>query len=292
MYKLVFNYRNNQQLRESFNQLALKTFDLDFRNWYQYDYWNEDYIPYSFIKGNQVIANASITKLHIIINGKSYHAIQIGTVMTDEKYKKQGLARKLMEHILEKYKDACDFIYLFANETVLNFYPKFGFTRIDESVYCLDLEETGLASSISENIRKIMIEEDRALLEKFAKERYVNSQVLDVQDYSSLLLFYFSIPFHDMIYHIAELDTLVLMEEEGDTIHVFDIIALKKPDIKTIVANIQKETTKKVIFYFTIDENMTGLSVEKQSNDEDALFILAKEPLLNGHFLFPITSHT
>lgn len=36
---LMKDYRNNEELRASFNVLAKKTFGLDFEDWYQNGYW-------------------------------------------------------------------------------------------------------------------------------------------------------------------------------------------------------------------------------------------------------------
>jgi predicted GNAT family acetyltransferase len=58
----------------------------------------------------------------IVSFGKEYQAIQIGTVMTHPDYRKKGLAKKLIEHITAIYEKQSDFIYLFANKTVLDFY--------------------------------------------------------------------------------------------------------------------------------------------------------------------------
>lgn len=43
--------------------------------------------------------------------------------MTHPDYRNQGLAAKLLNHIIGKYEKEYDYIYLFANETVLDFYP-------------------------------------------------------------------------------------------------------------------------------------------------------------------------
>jgi len=141
-YELVSDYRNNESLKESFNALAIRTFELDFRGWYNKNYWNDKYIPYSFLDEDKIIANASVNKMSIIINGKTYRAIQIGTVMTDENYRNQGLAKQLMQHIMKQHENTCDFIYLFANDTVLDFYPKFDFTRLNESEFSLNLSKS------------------------------------------------------------------------------------------------------------------------------------------------------
>ena len=58
-YKLVKQVVHDDVLRNSFINLAIKTFDLSFKEWYKKGYWTESYIPYAFVDNNKVIANAS-----------------------------------------------------------------------------------------------------------------------------------------------------------------------------------------------------------------------------------------
>ncbi|WP_399632489.1 GNAT family N-acetyltransferase [Sporosarcina sp. SG10008] len=290
-YELVSDYRNNESLKENFNTLAMKTFELDFRGWYKKGYWDEKYIPYSFVDEGKVIANASINKMSIVINGKMCEGIQIGTVMTDEDYRNQGLAKQLMQHIMKEYENTCDFMYLFANDTVLDFYPKFGFTRLNESEFSLDLAKSSIQMNKDAKVKRLTIEIDLALLEKFAENRHVNSTILDVENNESLLMFYFTLAFREAIFYVENLETIVLMEEEEDTLHIFDIISLKVPNIEAVLASIVKETTKKVVFYFTPDFTIEGMTATIMPNDDDALFVLTKKSLLKGNFMFPLTSH-
>lgn len=276
-FELVSDYRNNESLKESFNALAIRTFELDFRGWYNKNYWNDKYIPYSFLDEDKIIANASVNKMSIIINGKTYRAIQIGTVMTDENYRNQGLAKQLMQHIMKQHENTCDFIYLFANDTVLDFYPKFDFTRLNESEFSLNLSKSPIQMNKNSNVKPLTIENDITLCEKFAKNRYVNSTVLDVKQNESLLMFYFTLVFHEAIFYLEDLETIVLMEEEEETLHIFDIISLEAPNIEAVLASIVKETTKKVVFYFTPDFTIVGMTATLMPNDDDALFVLTKK---------------
>ncbi|MFP3389728.1 GNAT family N-acetyltransferase [Brevibacillus sp. SIMBA_040] len=291
-YELVSNYRNNESLKESFNSLAIKTFKLDFRGWYDKGYWNDNYIPYSFVDKGKVIANASVTKMSVIINGQTHKAIQVGTVMTDENYRNQGLAKQLMQHILREHENRCDFMYLFANETVLDFYPRFGFTRLHESEFSIDLAKSSIQMNTASKVKQLTIEYDLALLEKFAKNRHVNSRILDVEQNESLLLFYFTLVFYEALFYVEDLETIVLMEEEEDILRIFDIISLQAPNVEAVLASIVKETTKKVEFCFTPDFTIEGMTATIMPNDDDALFVLTKKPLLKGNFMFPLTSHS
>ncbi|MDQ0272190.1 GNAT family N-acetyltransferase [Cytobacillus purgationiresistens] len=290
-YKLVSDYRNNKELRKSFNELAKETFGIDFSGWYEKGYWGDSYIPYSYTENGNVIANASIFKMSVVINSKTYNAMQIGTVMTDQRYRNKGLAKELMLHIMELHKVSCDFMYLFANESVLDFYPKFGFSRLDESEYCLALDKSNVQRVNNTSLKRLTIEENLTLLEDYATNQYICAKQIDVRNNKNLLMFYFTIVFPEAIYYIEDLETIVLMEHEEETLHVFDIISHQKQDIETLLANIITDSTKQVVFHFTPEYLVAGMEVNTMANDDDALFILSDTPLLKGHFKFPFTSH-
>ena len=72
MYEIIKNYRDNEQLRHSFNELAMKTFDIDFEDWYQNGYWTDRYNPRSIVIDGKVVANVSVntTVFEIVYKNK------------------------------------------------------------------------------------------------------------------------------------------------------------------------------------------------------------------------------
>ncbi|WKK99868.1 GNAT family N-acetyltransferase [Paenibacillus amylolyticus] len=154
-----------------FFELAVNTFEINFEDWYQQGYWGERYIPYSYVDGDQVIANVSVNILELIIHGEKKKAIQIGTVMTHPDYRGKGLSTRLMNKVLEEYDNKYDYMYLFANESVLDFYPKFGFKPVEEHLFSINY--TAKKSPEPANIRKINVTNavDLRLIQKLASER-------------------------------------------------------------------------------------------------------------------------
>lgn len=137
MGKLELNcdFKDNDVLRSSFNNLTEKTYGFNFENWYENGCWRDLHIPYSLIYENKVVANVSVNIIDFLVLGEKKRYIQLGTVMTDKDYRNQGLCRKLMGIVLEEWENKCDMIYLFANDSVLDFYPKFGFVKSNEYQY-------------------------------------------------------------------------------------------------------------------------------------------------------------
>ncbi|MGE7947095.1 GNAT family N-acetyltransferase [Lysinibacillus sp. NPDC093688] len=289
-YQLIFDYKDNQNYRESFNELAKLVFDLDFSQWYEKGCWNDQYICYSYIDGERVIANASISKMTVTVNGKDYKAIQVGTVMTHPDYRHKGLARKLMNDIIDKYEEQFEFIYLFANETVLDFYPKFGFSRVQESRYFINADK--LKKKSNTMIRKLDVENnnDLSLLKLYAKERIPSSSILGVKNNESLLMFYFLIAFPHSIYFIEEEDVIVLFEKEGEELHLFDVISRSNIDVKEVLGYITTSDIKRIIFHFIPD--CQDLESEVIEAEDDVLFIRPMIKFGTERPLFPLTSHS
>lgn len=129
------DYRDDTALRGSFNELAKAVFGLDFEGWYRSGYWKEAYNPYSMVENGRVVANVSVNRMEFDCGGISKNLIQLGTVMTAKEYRGRGLIRELMEWIEEDCAAQADGMFLFANDSVLEFYPKFGFRQAREYVY-------------------------------------------------------------------------------------------------------------------------------------------------------------
>ena len=125
--QILKGYRDDDTLRGSFDRLARRTFDLTFEDWYQNGFWGDDYIPYSVVIDGAVAANVSVNRTNFVLDGETKRFIQLGTVMTDERYRNRGLIRRLMTEIDRDFAGQADGVYLFANDSVLDFYPKFGF---------------------------------------------------------------------------------------------------------------------------------------------------------------------
>ncbi|BBI33294.1 GNAT family N-acetyltransferase [Cohnella abietis] len=293
-YQLVNDYKLNETYKESFNELAKTVFEIDFKQWYEKGCWNDNYICYSYVDGDKVIANASINKMIIISNGKEYKAIQVGTVMTHPDYRNQGLSGKLMNHIIDKYEREYDFIYLFANETVLDFYVKFGFEKVQESRFSLHISELEEKPEIAHLWRRLDINDssDYERIESLARERLPVSSILGVKNNEHLLMFYFILVFNESIYYIEEIDVIVIYKQEDNHLHIFDIISSKKAEIDTILHSIVSAKTEIIHFYFTPDYEGKSIQTEQITESDDNLFV---RPLLQGaptHFVFPITSHS
>jgi predicted N-acetyltransferase YhbS len=278
---LLKDYKSNEKLRKSFNELATSVFGINFEEWYQKGYWNNRYIPFSYVDGNKVVANVSVNVLDFVIDSERKKAIQIGTVMTHPDYRNRGLSRSLMNKVLEEYENNYDFMYLFANQNVLEFYPKFGFTSVKEYQFSMEYSpsQSDLAGIHKLDGNKM---EDLQFIYKFASERIPVSQAFGTQNSQGLLMFYCIYVFPNTICYLEKEEAIVIFEQEGKQLNIFDIVSKREVKIDNILAKITNSHINKIVFHYTPDYK--GLGIQSDIfNGDDVLFVKTK-----GNNQFPL----
>lgn len=286
-YLIDKNIRENTKRRQSFNELATKTFGLSFENWYQNGYWTEDYRPYALLEGDKVIANVSVNIIDLEWEHQTRKYIQLGTVMTDEAYRNQGLSRILMEEVMKDWADCCDSMYLFAGEDVLDFYPKFGFVKADEHQQRLAIQKKetliqALDMSVKEDIQKLM-----------TYYAYGNPYAaLSMQNNTGLLMFYCSQFLRDCVYYVKDYDAILVAEMYEEKLICYDVYAPEAGAIEELLGAFASEKIKEALLGFTAKE-VFKLQGDLLQEEDTTLFILkGKENLFAKHpLMFPMLSH-
>lgn len=286
--RLLYDYKNNEILRLSFNELAQQTFGISFEEWYQAGFWNDRYICYSYVDEHKVVANLSVSKMDLVLHGKKIKALQIGTVMTHSDYRKRGLLRKLMEFVLDQYEEEYDLIYLFGNKSVLEFYPKFGFTPHSEIQFSLDVK---VHSPEKKSVQKLDASnaDHVKLVQRLAVSRRPISQVCGFEQAEHLLMWYFLNVFKNYYYYLPENDALVVAAQGENTLHLFDIVSREEVDFSYIVNQIADQDVTNVAFYFNPDVLQIQVKSSLLEEDDDVLFVKSKVDL-GEKFKYPITA--
>ncbi len=314
-YRLVKSYRDDRHLRQSFCSLADRTFGIDFEEWYQKGYWTDAYNPYSIVCDRKVVASVSVNlmpyKQLAVVSGeeslgerltdaqenihtgaetkniyrhKNY--IQLGTVMTDPEYRGKGLIRRIMSEIWKDYDANADGYFLFANDSVLDFYPKFGFREAGEFQYEKELNCAGecTAKPVAMNRR-----EDWEFMESVISGSVPNSAFF-MRGNVGLTMFYLSGFMSDCVYYVPEEDAYVVAEMDGDTLILEEIYA-------DHVVNTEKigrafGTVGKMIFGFTpLDKEKYERCVRKE--EDTTLFLRGIDcgEFEEAGIMFPVLTH-
>lgn len=284
-FTLIKDFKNNDVLRASFNALTQRTYGFDFENWYQQGYWPSNYIPYAFAFNNQVIANVSVNCIDFLFEGNLYKLLQIGTVMTDPAYRQQGLSAALMNAVLADYEGKVDGIYLFANDSVLNFYPKFGFAQTSETVHAKTIHKPDTPL----HMRQLNLNDpaDKALLLESLETKVPNA-VVSMENYDGLYLFYLINFMTDCLYYIEALNAVAIAESDGDTLHLMDIFCPEVLAPERVGQALMTQETMTLRLGFT-PLNGEGYETMLLSADDTTLFIKGLLPFSQA--MFPVLSH-
>ena len=266
MYEIVKHYRDNKALRRSFNALAEKTFGLNFEGWYQNGFWGDNYDPYSVVIDGEVVANVSVNKTDMMIGGQRKRIYQLGTVMTAEEYRNRGLIRAIMAEVEQDIRDA-DGVYLFANDSVTEFYPKFGFQKGTEHIYSKAVDQSGENRMVNVPMETSA---DWAVLSK-AMEASTFRGGCDMVGNPELIFFYVSQFMQECVFHSAELDAYVIAELEDGELLLHNVFCPNAVSLEDVIAAFGGEV-KKVNLGFAPEE-IAGFDIQELCEEECTFFV-------------------
>ncbi len=284
-YIFIKEFKDITKYREDLNQLVEATYGFNFEEWYLQGFWGDRYRPYSLLHNGTIVANISVNPMEFLVEGKVCKALQIGTVMTDIAYRGKGLSRALMNIVLEEYEQEYDFIYLYANDTVLDFYPRFGFQREEEyghigQVYTntnryafekLDLGEPKKKELLLQLVRRAKPCCEYAML-----------------DNPGLIMFYLNSFLSENIFYCEELSLVAVAEYEGDTLKLIEVFCEHEFDLKEVMQSLATAPGMKVVLGFTPFDT-TGFESVPLREEGTTLFTKGKNLLKQGRF--PELSH-
>ncbi len=292
--ELVCDYMRDDTLRHALNELTAKTFYFDFESWVTNGYFEGDYIPYSFIEDGKIVSNVSANRMIFLQNGVRKNYIQIGTVMTDKAYRKQRLARKLLAHVIEQYKNECDSFYLFANLDAVDFYAKCGFSKEVEYCYSVKDEFCGEKSkSIGENFIPVdaSYKQMKQKYMDMVRHSAVNSSMEQINKFS--LQMFYTVDMEN-VYYAKDIDCFIIAEVENDVLLLQSVICRNKVMLSEILQRVGTKYHKcRLGFTPASDDMYMCISERYNGENEYRLFYLGEkmESIMHEKIYFPELSH-
>jgi len=285
-YAFVGNAIKDDQHRESYFALINKVFGLDFAPWHQAGFCVDDFVPYTLFDGGVAVASAGIVINRFKWQGQAKKYVQISTVATHPDYRKKGLSRWLMDRILEDWKGNCDGIYLYANDSVVDFYPQFGFVEACEHRYSMPI------TRVDGSFRKLDLssKDDVDLLIKKHKEGNPYA-ALGLDDCVEIMMFHCINFLYDNIYYIQSYDAIVIAVEEDGEIFCYDIYSAEGADIGQLLGIVAGEGVEEATLGFT-PKDVAGFTIEKADEENEMFFVMdGKENILaDNKITFPFLS--
>lgn len=324
-YRLCKHVMLDENARASYNALAKSVFGLSFEDWYQDGYWSDRNLPYTLFDKEKAVANISVNRMEVMYQGRIRQYVQLGTVMTDPDYRGLGLAEWLMEEVKKDFLPHCDAMFLFANRSVTEFYPKFGFRRQQQYEYAWNPEPEQVQNVSAQVQKRFEHAQKMSKIDLLQNEKSVqeilltnvdvkrlnmsdNAHVcllkryyektnpfskLSVKNNFNLLMFYLKSFMKDFVYYSKAADAVLVAEVDKAVLRCYDIYCDAEISLEEILKGFFPKVLPKVQFLFTPTEEST-CEVTLHQDEDDVLFVWeGKENIFAGdRLLFPEISHT
>ncbi|AQX12917.1 GCN5 family acetyltransferase [Elizabethkingia meningoseptica] len=293
-YTLVTGYQDNEVLRTEFNRLTDQVWGFDFENFYKSGFWKEDCIIYSLFDNGRIVSHATVSLFDMPMGGKVEKLLQLGTVMTAPEYEKKGLSRFLMERIMADFRTQVYAMFLFANASVLDFYPKFGFTAVPEYQAVKEIKSQDIQPRVSKRKLNLDKAEDLHLFEELIGKAVPNA-AFTVKSKGISMFYCYAYPdfgYKDSVFYIDELECAVVVERDGDILDITEVFSEKEVDLHQIMAAFTNKSFSSVRLGFSPKQE--GFKNEVFV-DEDLMLFVSEElesVFKNGQLMVPVLSHT
>lgn len=276
---------SRSEYREGYFQLANTIFGLQFDKWYHSGHWDDKFIPYVLYDGDLAVSGVAVLINELILQNTNKRYVQISTVMTLPGYRKRGLSRWLMEYVLEEWKDKCNAIYLLANDSVVDFYPKFGFAEYTEYDFTLPIQKTEgecrkLDPGNSDDLALIMNKYE-------VSNPFTEIKVNNLSQFLFHCLNFLS----GDIYYLKQFDAVAVAKCDGSKLTCYDVLTDADVRLSDILGVLADENTQFAYLGFTpkADENCFA---EISQEEDNHLFVLSgKENIFKDKkVMFPLLS--
>jgi GNAT superfamily N-acetyltransferase len=224
-----------------------------FRTWAARGGWGPWYTAYAIFDGDAIIANACVSAMQLVVGGARRRGLQLGAVGVVRERRGAGLMRPIMTAIFEDARAAAEepLVFLFANDDVLDFYPRFGFTRIREAVFRV---ETRVVPA-RRDCRRLDIDHarDRALLADVCRRAEPVSMHFAAVDYYGILLWHLG---HDaalQCFHAPAEDAVIAVQRNGATLRVADVLTPRLFALEALLPGVIEHGVDAIEFGFSPD---------------------------------------
>ena len=282
-YTYIKGFQQEDALMKSYFEYTQCVFGFELAKWRAEGFWQSQYIPHSFECSGRIIANVSASIMKVQIQGKEIDAVQLGSVGVLPEYRGEGLARLLLEKVLQEYREY-PLIFLFAGEDVWEFYSKFGFKGTMETIPYRMVQGRG------ESLEAEKLTLESSHIKRLLESRLQGSSILDARGNQSIYWFHLMYIFGDCLYYIKEKDIVFIAKQNGEEVNVYDVLSTNPVTFDDIKGYLLKDGVEKVRFHFTPDWLVD--SYELETLQEDKIFVLGAFPEDLKGYKFPKTAIT
>ncbi|MFD1744709.1 GNAT family N-acetyltransferase [Rhizobium helianthi] len=199
-----------------------------FRGWGALGGWSEDYIVHGWEESGRLVASLGETRMTLFgPDGAAFTAVQFGAVATTKEARGRGLARLLIEDALDVADRSKRPVLLFANPSVLDFYPKFGFRRLPCHRLWLDQRNESVSRTLPGRILDPHSADDRDSVRKWIANSSAGGGPLSAKRAMGTILWHW-LNSNLTAVHLEERESLVFLELTDDTLFIADCLTVEE----------------------------------------------------------------
>lgn len=257
----------------------------DFHRWCSWGQWNDDYRAFALVDHGIVVANASVMRMRLLLDGVETEGFQLGAVGCLPSLRGRGLARQVLQAALAHCGNKP--VLLFANENVRDFYPRFGFRAASQSLF--EIDHTAAPADARAPVLDLA---DAALRREFlrvADAAPPSSHRFAARGYGRVATWYVANRFASELRRLDD-DTWVFAQVEDGVLLIEDVFALQRFDLQAAVPRLIDAPIHTIRFGMTPDRlcpqaRLAGI-------DDDAELFLRDCDLPIGATRFPLLART
>ena len=250
--------------------------------WLERKLWDTRYESHAIVEDGRMLSNICLYKTDMLVSGKPIRVHQLGGVATRKEARGQGLSRALMEHVLGLSPNIP--VFLGANPSVLEFYPRFGFRPVQ-------LHRPELETAVDNAVTPVRLSPDDPRVSRMLKANALRSGVLESLNTQPVQMFHLLLDYPDDIYYLRESDALVVASAKQERLFIAGVMAERPTAFEQIRKELPFSGIRRVEFGFCPD----GLGVSPQwvpMDGEAEPYFVRGDWSLPEHFRFPALSET
>jgi len=260
-----------------------------FSAWGAREGWVDGYDVFAMVVDDEIVGTVGRQSMRYVINGKERSGYQLGAVATRADQRNHGLARLLMNKVLGELDAADQPVILFANASVLDFYPRFGFRGLAQSSFSgrVDIHPSGtLAPRLD-----LATPTDRAWLAEHCARAGATGQRFSARDYYPTLLFHLTRR-PRTVFRLDSFEAVVIVEQDGDRLLIEDLLAVRPFSLKDALPQICAQPIRRLEFAFHPEAWWPTAESRAVVDDSSPLFARGAALEVEGPIRFPDLAQT
>lgn len=265
---MIINHNGStatQEYKDQLNDLMSDIFGFTFKPWHDRGFWQEPYQTFSIIENGKMLSSIGVFHMDLMVGGKHIEAMQIGGVATREEHRGKGLSRMLMDCIFSLYPKKPSF--LFANDSVVHFYPKFGYVPLAE-------QQPFLTCKLSKGSGMVKLDMEDEKVDRYLKINRLISNAFDCLNAYTLHWFHILNGYAEDLYEIPELGVMLIASQEDDKLCLNGVFSPRPVSFGQLMPCLSFDGVETVSFGFNPDGLDVHYEMRSLVTEDSTLFVL------------------